>query len=70
MVQTAEPITYPARMNATQGAIYVGVSKPVMLRELAAGRVPARRIGKRWVLDKAALDRWLAGEQDGPRPAA
>ena len=69
-MQTAERIAYPDRMNATQGAHYIGVSKPVVLRELAAGRLPGRRLGRRWILDRRALDKWLAGEQDGPRPAA
>ncbi len=71
MLQTSEPITFPERMNAVQGAEYVGVSKPTMLRALATGQIPGRRLGRRWVLDRRVLDRWLqANEQPEPPNAA
>lgn len=57
----------------------LGVSLPTLLRELAAGRVPARRIGRRWILSRRALAEWLGAGQhpaddqvpDGPaRPVS
>ena len=45
-----------ANLNASQAAAYVGVSRPTMLRALAAGAVPAMRLGRRWVISRKALD--------------
>ena len=70
MVQTEEPITFPARLNAVEAAHYLGVSKPTMLRALQTKQVPARRLGRRWIIDRAALDEWLrANEQPEPKDA-
>lgn len=54
-----ETITFA---SAEEAARYIGVSKPIMLAALSRGEIPARRIGRRWIISRAAVDRWLAGE--------
>jgi excisionase family DNA binding protein len=55
-------VTADERMNASQLARYLGMSKPTVLKGLAEGRIPGRRVYRRWVVSRAAVDRWLAGE--------
>lgn len=59
--------SWPARLNAEQTANYLAVSRPVVLRALAAGELPAIRVGRRWIVDRRALDARL-GISDQPAP--
>lgn len=49
--------------NVRTGARYIGVSAPTFLKLLP--ELPHRRVGKRVVIAKAVLDRWLEGELQG-----
>ena len=51
----------PDYMSATECARVLRVSRPVVLRELAAGRLPGRKVGARWLISRRAVDAWLAG---------
>jgi excisionase family DNA binding protein len=51
----------PEYMSATECARVLRVSRPVVLRELAAGRLPGRKVGARWLISRRAVDAWLAG---------
>jgi len=66
----------PEYMSATEFARAARVSRPVVLRELAAGRLPGRKVGARWLISRRAVDAWLAGApaeraaEDAEAPAA
>ncbi len=59
-----------ARLNTTvvltvsQASELAQVSDPTIRREIAAGRLPARRIGRYLRITRAAFDRWLYGADD------
>lgn len=50
-------------LNAREAAYYVGVSQPTMLKALADGSVPARRIGRRWLIHREVLKAWMSGDK-------
>lgn len=37
----------------------LGVSRPVVYKALKDGALPARRLGKRFLIGKEAVERWL-----------
>lgn len=39
----------------------LGISKSRVYQALAAGELPSRRIGRRWVIPLPAVEAWLAG---------
>lgn len=47
-------------LNISRGAKYLGVSAPTLLKYLPS--IPHRRIGKRVLLSRDALDKWLRGD--------
>ena len=47
-------------LNAAQSARYCGLSQPSFRRELP--NIPHRRAGRRVLIRKEALDRWLEGQ--------
>jgi hypothetical protein len=49
-------------LNARTGAKYVGVSTPTFLKSVLP-EVPHKRVGRRIVVSKTALDVWMNGEQ-------
>ena len=49
----------PAVMNGSQGARYCGLSSMAFRKELPT--IPHRRAGRRILIRKEALDRWLEG---------
>jgi excisionase family DNA binding protein len=50
--------------NVSRGAKYLGVSAPTLLKYLPT--IPHRRMGKRVVISKQALDKWLLND-DGQK---
>jgi len=46
-------------MDVGQAARYLGVSSDTLYKYLAAGKLPAFKLGNRWRLKKTALDRWM-----------
>jgi predicted DNA-binding transcriptional regulator AlpA len=43
----------------------VGIGRTIAYRALQQGRVPCRKIFGRWLISRAAIDAWLAGEMGG-----
>jgi len=54
--------TTPEVLNLAQGARYCGLSRTMMRRMLPT--IPHRRAGTRVLIRRAALDRWLEGQDD------
>lgn len=48
--------------DSVRAAAYLGVARGTVRAALVSGRLPARRLGRRWLVSKAALDAWLAGD--------
>jgi excisionase family DNA binding protein len=46
--------------NVRESAKYIGVSPPTMLKLLS--EIPHKRVGKRVIVPKANLDKWLLNE--------
>ncbi|PPC85925.1 MAG: hypothetical protein CTY37_07120 [Methylotenera sp.] len=54
-------------LNLEQAAILIGVH-PVTLRKMAAsGEIPARKVGREWRFNRAAIMQWLTGDYDNER---
>ena len=51
-------------LTPRQAADFAAVSEKTVLREITSGRLRARRIGARWRIDPADLERW--GLEDEP----
>ena len=47
--------------NVREAAKYIGVSAPTMLKLLS--EIPHRRFGKRVIVAKTTLDKWLVNEE-------
>jgi excisionase family DNA binding protein len=41
---------------------YLGISRPTLLKYIAAGKIRARRIGRGWKIREAELARFLSGD--------
>lgn len=44
-----------------EAAGLLGVSRGVAYEQVRTGAIPARRLGKRWVVPKGQLHEWLEG---------
>lgn len=53
----AERLTY----TVDEAAQVLGVSRGVAYDQVRSGEIPARRLGKRWVIPKSQLHAWLNG---------
>ena len=53
--ETIQRATYTVR----EVAKLIGVSEPTVYGLLHNGTLPHRRFGRRWIIPKAALHRWL-----------
>src|SRR5438045_9487112 len=42
---------------------YVGIGRTVLYAMAREGKIPARKIGKKWTFEKAGLDSWLRGSR-------
>lgn len=62
---TANRLTY----SAAEAAQVLGVSEATIYRRAATGELPARRLGRRLIISKAALHRWLGDSADDSGPA-
>jgi len=52
-------------LTPKQAALYLKISKPTMYKLLRQRKIPARRLGKQWRISRAALDKFLAGGEEG-----
>ena len=46
-------------MTVEEAGRLVGVSRPTAYKLVKAGQLPAMRLGRRLIVPKAALERWL-----------
>ena len=47
-------------MGTFEAAKFLGLSLGVLIREAAAGKIPAFKIGGKWVFSRLALEAWIA----------
>lgn len=48
--------------NGKQAAAYCGVCYRTFMKQVAAGNIPHRKIGRLRVFSRNVIDRWLEGE--------
>jgi excisionase family DNA binding protein len=53
------PLSSPEVLNFSEAARYTGLSRPTFRQHLSA--IPHRRAGRRILIRREALDRWLEG---------
>jgi DNA repair protein RadD len=46
-------------LSLDETTTFLGIGKTVLYALARDGRIPARKIGKKWIFEKAALDQWL-----------
>ena len=46
-------------LNIAEAAEYIGVSRPTMIAWANRGDFPAVRSGRRWIIPREALSRWM-----------
>jgi hypothetical protein len=46
-------------LSATEAEKFFGLSLKMMRRQAQNGVIPAKQAGRRWVFDKAGLEKWL-----------
>ncbi|PPJ40184.1 excisionase [Nocardia nova] len=51
--------TEPATYTVDEVAVLLGVSRGVAYQFVNAGEIPAKRIGRRWVISRAVFHAWL-----------
>jgi len=49
-------------MTLEELAQYLKVPKSTLYKTLQDGRIPGQKIGKQWRFGKAAIDQWLASQ--------
>lgn len=50
-------------LSLEETAAYIGVGKTVLYAMARDGRIPARKIGKKWAFERAGLDAWMRGHR-------
>src|SRR3984893_1130926 len=56
-------LTLDGWLSLEETASYLGMGKTALYALARDGRIPARKIGKKWVFEKAALDGWVRANQ-------
>lgn len=51
----------PDVMSVNEARKYLKKRHTVIMTLVESGEIPARKIGCRWLISKAALDQWLTG---------
>ncbi len=46
-------------LSARETALYLGIGMNKTYELLASGQIPTRRIGRKYLIPRLALDRWL-----------
>lgn len=46
-------------LSVEEAAAALGISRSLAYNMVRAGKIPARRLGKRWLISSKALDRFL-----------
>src|SRR5262245_11864463 len=50
-------------LSMEEAAKYVGLGKTVLYALAREGKIPANKIGKKWVFEKTQLDSWIRASQ-------
>jgi excisionase family DNA binding protein len=50
-------------LSLEETASYLGMGKTVLYSLAREGRIPARKLGKKWIFEKAGLDNWVRTNQ-------
>lgn len=50
-------------LSLEETAAYLGMGKTALYALTRDGRIPARKIGKKWIFEKAGLDSWIRANQ-------
>lgn len=50
-------------LSLEETATYLGIGKTVLYSLARDGRIPAQKIGKKWIFEKAALDTWVRANE-------
>lgn len=50
-------------LSLEETAIYLGMGKTALYALARDGRIPSRKIGKKWVFEKSSLDAWVRANQ-------
>lgn len=58
------PLLAPAVYTVEQAAELLGVARSTAYELVRDGRVPARRLGGRWVISRARFHAWLDADTD------
>ena len=53
----------PTWLSLEEAAKYIGSGKTVLYSLAREGRLPANKVGKKWLFEKSQLDIWLRGNQ-------
>jgi excisionase family DNA binding protein len=56
--------TERAALNVIDAARYVGIGETRFRDLLRSGAIGSRRVGRRYVIAKVELDRWLSGQPE------
>jgi excisionase family DNA binding protein len=60
-----------ATMTIEEAASLLGINRNTAYEKALRGELPgARRLGRRWLVSRAVLERWLLGEQAGKAASA
>ena len=51
-------------MTLDELALYLKVPKSTLYKTVQEGRIPGQKIGKQWRFSKAAIDQWLATQNE------
>lgn len=57
----------PATYTVEEVAVLLGVSRGVAYQSVQSGEIPAKRIGRRWVIPRSSFDAWLNGADNLPK---
>lgn len=55
----ARVVASPATYTVDEVAVLLGVSRGIAYQFVNEGVIPAKRIGRRWVISRAAFHAWL-----------
>src|ERR1017187_7594354 len=50
-------------LSLEEAATYLGLGKTALYTLAREGRIPTRKVGKKWIFEKAAVDAWIRANQ-------
>ncbi len=59
------PLRLAETLNLAEAAEFLGVSTKWLRAQVASGTVPGRRLGRKYLFSRAALNSWIAGAASG-----